>query len=103
MIEHVALAVLIQVAVALIFGGWGAGAAVAVAWSVSREITQAEYRWIERYGEGLRANMPMWGGFDLRVWQYPDPWLDWIVPTLATVTIAVFARTRAGKHRTRAH
>ena len=98
MLEHIILAVVIQAAVFLLLKDWGAGAAAAVTWSISREITQAEYRWIEHYGGGVRANMPVWGGFDLRVWQYPDPWLDWIVPTLVTMTIVVFVRTRAGRN-----
>ena len=35
---------------------------------IGREHAQAEYRWIQRYGNGLRANMPWWGGFDARIW-----------------------------------
>ena len=90
--EHIILAVVIQAVVVLIWRSWGAGAAAAIAWSVSREIAQAEYRWIEQYGGQLRANMPVWGGLDPRVWQYLDPWLDWIVPTVVTVAIAIVAR-----------
>lgn len=33
-----------------------------------REHAQAEYRWIERYGNGLRSNMPWDGGFRAVVW-----------------------------------
>ena len=57
MLVHIILAVLIQAVTARLCRSWVAGAAVAGAWSLSREITQAEYRWIERYGDGLRANM----------------------------------------------
>ncbi len=99
MLAHIILAILIQVPVAMFTRSWVAGAAAAFAWSLSREITQAEYRWIEHLGSGLRANMPWWGGLDLRVWQYVDPWLDWLVPALATMLIAVFARLRAGDDR----
>lgn len=56
---------LIQLLVALILRSWGSDAAAASAWVISREITQAEYRWIEQFGGGLRANLPWWGGFDL--------------------------------------
>jgi hypothetical protein len=59
---------------------------------VSREIAQAEYRWIEQFGGGLRANMPWWGGLDHRVWMKLDPWLDWIVPSLVAIAIALIAR-----------
>ena len=97
MIEHIALAILIQVPVALLLRSWAAGTVAACAWSLSRELTQAEYRWIEQFGGGLRANMPWWGGFDLRVWQRLDPWLDWLVPSLAAVAIAVFAQWKASQ------
>lgn len=99
MIAHIVLAILIQVPVAVLARSWAAGAAAASAWAIAREITQAEYRWIEQYGAGLRANMPWWGGLDLRVWQYVDPWLDWIVPVVVTVLIAAFARSRAAGAR----
>ncbi|MDQ3144507.1 MAG: hypothetical protein M3Q57_06465 [Pseudomonadota bacterium] len=92
MIEHIILAVLIQLVVVLLSRNWVAGAVAACAWSISREITQAEYRWIEQYGGGLRANMPWWGGLDHRMWQYADPWLDWLVPSLAALAVAVAAK-----------
>ena len=91
MIEHVLLAVITQLAVFALLKSCLAGALVASAWSISREITQAEYRWIEHYGAGLRANMPWWGGLDHRVWGYPDPWLDWLVPCLTVVAVAFVA------------
>jgi hypothetical protein len=91
MIEHVFLAVLIQLSVFALLRSWMAGALAASAWSISREITQAEYRWIEQFGSGLRANMPWWGGLDPSMWQRPDPWLDWLVPSLAVLAIAYFA------------
>jgi hypothetical protein len=101
MIDHIALALAIQLAIRLLVGSWSAGAAAAIAWAVSREITQAEYRWIETYGGHLRANMPWWGGLDPRVWQYADPWLDWIAPAAAVVLVALIAR-RSGSARRRA-
>jgi hypothetical protein len=99
MMVHVFLAVLIQLPVALLFRSWLAGAAVATAWSVSREITQAEYRWIELYGHGLRENMPWWGAFDIRVWQKVDPWLDWMVPTALVFAFALIVRRKTSKAR----
>ena len=98
MFQHILLALALQFAVFLLLKNWWAGAAVASAWAISREITQAEYRWIETYGSGLRANMPWWGGFDPKVWGYADPWLDWIVPLLTVVMVALFAQ-RVGYSR----
>lgn len=100
MIDHIALAVLIQLAIRSGLKSWSAGAAAAIAWFVSREITQAEYRWIEQYGGGHRANMPWWGGLDPRVWQHADPWLDWIAPTVVVVGIAFAARHWSGPRPT---
>lgn len=97
MMVHVVLAVLIQLPVAFLFRSWLAGAAAATAWSVSREITQAEYRWIELYGRGLRENMPWWGGFDIRVWQKVDPWLDWVLPTVLVFALALIPRRNTSK------
>jgi hypothetical protein len=94
MIQHIAVALLTQAAVALPLRSWAAGAAAATAWAISREVTQAEYRWIEQFGAGRRANMPWWGGFDPAVWQRADPWLDWIVPTLAVTGVALAMNRR---------
>jgi hypothetical protein len=98
MFQHILLALALQLAVFLLLKNWWAGAAAASAWAISREITQAEYRWIETYGSGVRANMPWWGGLDPKVWGYADPWLDWIVPLLTVVLVALFAQ-RVGYSR----
>lgn len=97
MFDHIVLAVVIVLTIALLSRNWVAGSAAACAWAVSREITQAEYRWIEHYGSGLRANMPWWGGLDHRVWANLDPWLDWLVPSLVAVGIMFVARARASQ------
>ena len=99
MIDHIAIAILIQVPVALGLRSWSAGAVAASAWAMSRELTQAEYRWIEAYGAGRRANMPWWGGFDPRVWQKLDAWLDFLAPTLAVVAIACLAHAIERRQR----
>ena len=89
MLAHISLAVLIQLGVLWLVRSWLAGALAASAWSISREITQAENRWIEQFGSGLRANMPWWGGLDPHVWQKLDPWLDWLLPCLTVMGIAL--------------
>ena len=94
MIGHLILALVLQLLVVRLTGSWRSGAFVAAAWAVSREITQAEYRWIEMFGGGLRANMPWWGGFDLRVWPKADQWLDWVAPTLLVIAVAWWAERR---------
>lgn len=87
-LEHIALALLVQAAVGLLTRNWWAGAALASAYFIGREAAQAEYRWIELYGAGLRANMPWWAAFDLRVWPKLDQWIDWFGPLASTCTLA---------------
>ena len=82
----VAVSVAIQIAVGLLSGDWLAGGIAACIWWLAREHTQAEYRWIEKYGKGLRANMPQWGGFDYRVWNTASA-LDFIAPVIACAGI----------------
>lgn len=64
-----------------------AGAAFGTALFIGREHAQAEYRWIERYGNGKRANLPLWGGFDSRVWDMGSV-LDWSVPLVVGVILS---------------
>ncbi|MEW9854123.1 hypothetical protein [Novosphingobium sp. M1R2S20] len=85
---HVALALAIQALIGASTKSWWAGAGVASAYFIGRELAQAEYRWIEMYGEGLRANMPWWAPFDSRVWPKADQWLDWIAPSGVTACVA---------------
>jgi hypothetical protein len=100
MLAHLLIALLLQLAVVLLLRNWWAGAFAAASWAISREITQAEYRWIELFGAGRRANMPWWGGFDLSVWQRPDPWLDWLLPCLVVTAVALAARMLTARRET---
>ena len=88
---HTALTVATQVAVGLASGDWASGGILMSGFYISREVTQAEYRWIEAYGSGLRANMPWWGRFDARVWK-PTDLLDWILPCVAAGAVAVVSK-----------
>ncbi|SSW75627.1 Uncharacterised protein [Klebsiella pneumoniae] len=81
-LSHAAVAVIIQCVLGITMGIWGAGGAIGCMWFIAREHTQAEYRWIEQFGAGKRANMPWWGGFSWRAWNLPSL-LDWLVPVLA--------------------
>lgn len=85
-ISHASIAVVVQIIVGLMAGNWWFGAALACCWWIAREHTQAEYRWIEKFGEGKRSNMPEWGGFDPRIWNIGSV-LDWLMPVIACVGI----------------
>ncbi len=54
---HALIAIAAQLLVGLLTGNWWLGGALACTWWIAREHTQAEYRWIEKYGQGKRANM----------------------------------------------
>ncbi len=92
--EHALVALAIQAVVGLVTRNWWAGAALAAGYFIGREVAQAEYRWIEQFGHGLRANLPWWGVFDLRVWPKSDQWADWIGPIVATPIFAWLATRR---------
>ena len=91
MLGHILIALGLQLLTVAAVRSWWGGALVGAAWSLSREIAQAEYRWIEQFGHGLRANMPWWGGLDPAVWPKADQWLDWIVPSVAVAVVALSA------------
>lgn len=92
MFAHLMIALIIMIVGRALFRNWESGAFAASAWAISREITQAEYRWIESFGNGLRANMPWWGGLDLRVWSKWDPWLDTLGPIFFSIAIVLVAK-----------
>jgi hypothetical protein len=61
-----------------------AGAAFGTALFIGREHAQSEYRWIEKYGNSKRSNMPWYGGFDYVVWDIYSL-LDLLAPTIVAV------------------
>ena len=101
-LAHMAAALALQIGMGLWRRNWWIGAAIASAYFFGREVAQAEYRWIEMFGHGLRANMPWWGPLDLRVWPRLDQWIDWIAPLVSTSTLA-WAMTRKLGHGRAGH
>lgn len=93
LVEHAAIAVAIQIAIGLTTRNWWAGGLAACCYFIGRELAQAEYRWIEQYGEGLRANAPWWAAFDSRVWTTADQFADFIGPIVAC-TVLAFSMSR---------
>ena len=91
MIKHTLMALALQSGLYFALGDMLIGAAAGSLAFLMREITQAEYRWIEQFGDGKRANMPLLGGLDKRVWTFKSL-LDWIVP--AIVVFGVFGYVR---------
>lgn len=85
---HLTLAFIIQAIGHLAFGNYWIGAALAIGLFAGREHAQAEYRWIETYGLGRRANMPWHGGFQARVWNIKSI-LDVALPVAGVIIAAV--------------
>jgi len=86
-LEHTILSVVFT-GIGFLLGDITAGAAFSVGVFLSREIAQAEYRWIEKYGHGLRDNMPWHGPFQARAWDVASV-CDVLVPTVAVGIILI--------------
>ncbi len=90
-ILHTLIAVGTTAALGFGLGEWWVGAAAASTFFAGREIAQAEYRWIEQHGLGLRANMD-WSS----IWTTPGIWKekswlwDAVLPAVASVGLAVW-------------
>lgn len=91
---HAFCTAIIQVLVGVLIGNWWAGGALASCYFIGREIAQAEYRWIEQFGTGARADMPWLAALDPRVWQNADQLADWLGPLTVTLAIAWLARRK---------
>jgi hypothetical protein len=86
-LAHPLVAVGLQIVLGLITGNFWLGALGGSAMFIGREHAQAEYRWIEHHGGGLRANMPWWGGFDPKVWDRHSL-LGFVLPLVGSVVLA---------------
>ncbi|MBY0344934.1 MAG: hypothetical protein K2Q29_13875, partial [Sphingomonadales bacterium] len=58
LVEHGLITAAVQLLVGWLTGNWWAGGGLTSGYFIGREIAQAEYRWIEQFGTGLRADMP---------------------------------------------
>lgn len=86
--EHPAYALLFMAIVGLLTGNWLAGAMLGIGFFLGREHAQAEYRVIQKFYEGKRANMPWYGGFEPRGWDLKSI-LDFVLPIVATMVAVV--------------
>jgi len=58
---------------------------------LGREHAQAEYRVIQTYYGGKRANMPWYGGFERRAWNVKSI-LDFVLPIVATTIVLIIIK-----------
>jgi hypothetical protein len=108
LIEHALYAAMFQAVIGLLTGNWWVGGALASSYFFGREVAQAEYRWIELFGEGLRANMPWHAVLEPKVWHNADQIADWLAPIASTLVIALLASslksgTAKPPHANKAH
>ncbi|VCU72405.1 hypothetical protein PIGHUM_04504 [Pigmentiphaga humi] len=87
-LEHAVVTLIVQALFGLAFGNWFIGGVMACCWWMGREHAQAEDRWVGRFGQGRRANMPWWGGFDPKAW-HMDGLLDWVIPIVVAIVLYV--------------
>lgn len=100
LVEHGLITAAVQLLVGWLTGNWWAGGGLTSGYFIGREIAQAEYRWIEQFGTGLRADMPWHAVFDPRVWQTADQTADWLGPVIVTLAIAWLMRRRTQRSGT---
>jgi hypothetical protein len=89
--EHSAYALLFMAIIGLLTGNWFAGACFGSAFFIAREHTQAEYRVIQKFYDGKRANMPWYGGFEPRGWDRKSV-LDFVLPIAATALVLIILK-----------
>ena len=88
--QHIIISATVQVFVGVTSENWWAGGLGMAAFYYGRELTQAEYRWISKFGEGRRANMPWWGCIDPRIWNAKSL-ADALVPALCCFIVWLIA------------
>lgn len=86
--QHLLIALAVQAVLGWLTGNWWAGAALMSGVLMGREHAQAEYKWIERYGQGRRANLPWWGWADPRVWDFHSWFWNLSLPIAAVLLMA---------------
>ena len=89
--EHSAYALLFMAIIGLLTNNWLAGACFGSAFFLGREHAQAEYRVIQKFYEGKRANMPWNGGFEIRAWDLKSI-LDFVLPIAATAIVLIIIK-----------
>jgi len=88
---HAGYALLMQLVVWLLTGDLLAGALLGAGFFAGRELSQAEYRSIEKFYGGKRANLPNdFVAFMPRAWDL-DSVLDLAFPVVAVTVVCVVA------------
>lgn len=73
----------------ILFGDVLISGVIGATFFIAREHTQAEYRWIIKYGLGKRINMPWYGGLSYKVWDTGSI-LDFLVPSASSLMVILY-------------
>lgn len=93
---HSVIAIIVQFLCWLILDSFVCGAFCASAIFIGREHAQAEYRWIEKYGQWRRYNLRWHNVFDRRIWDVHSFWWNLSFPIIVVATVAVVAELIKG-------
>jgi hypothetical protein len=88
-LEHTVIALVIQVILAALFNNWYIGAILASGIFIGREYAQAEYRWIAKYGKGLRENMRWDDPLDPEVWNFHNFFWNLVLPIICVSIMVI--------------
>jgi TRAP-type mannitol/chloroaromatic compound transport system permease large subunit len=87
-----AIAVLIAMIVGYLIGYPILFTLCAVWFFIGREIAQAEYRWIEHYGNGKRANMKWYAILEPRSWNVHSWFWNLLLPILVLLGVILWQK-----------
>lgn len=81
------LFVIIASGIGFYFGNAFLGGLTMTIFYVGRELTQAEYKWIKKYGQGKRKNMPWYGALYPSVWDTHSFWWNLTLPIIIVLVL----------------
>jgi hypothetical protein len=95
-LNHAVFCVGFQLIGGILTGYWITAGALASAFFIGREHAQAEYRWIEKYGQWRRYNLRWHNVFDRRIWDVHSFWWNLTFPIIVVAAVAVVAELIKG-------
>jgi hypothetical protein len=87
-LSHTFISIFLVIAFGLA-GHYWIGFALAVGFVFGREQAQAEYRWIETYGDGKRANLKWWYSFEPKIWDFHSWFWNLSLPILVMIVFKI--------------
>jgi hypothetical protein len=95
-LKHAAFAFAAQLIIGLATSELVLAGMVGCGFFVGREHAQAEYRWIEKYGQWRRYNLRWHNVFDKRIWDVHSFWWNLTFPIIVVAAVAIAAELIKG-------